>query len=344
MPQDELKEAGNRAKAIGNRADKCKDGNVPTMAIEGQTQKSRDQRSRNSRVLSQLPWFFRLAKWWEKHGLRGRHRLWRLTCRLCGRNREYITTLHYGAKVCLPLSDPMSRYPIVYGGMPEPILYKTISNALSPGDVFVDVGANFGYYTLLSALIVGPEGHVYAFEPQPQVAEELKRNVALNRYQNVSVHSAAVGQRCGEETLHIPRWYQSGLATLQPKADWMKGIEVRRMTVPVTTLDEMFSGQDFAVRVLKIDAEGYGLPILQGGERLLSGAAPPLIFCETEQDNIAEIVETMRIYGYTAFKLGLHGLVKIDEKPSIAGQETICGMHPKFHEHYLRSVTDTLAS
>ena len=238
----------------------------------------------------------------------------------------------------------MSRYPIVYGGMPEPALYKAIRTALSPGDVFIDVGANFGYYTLLGALIVGHEGHVHAFEPQPQVAEELKRNVALNRRQNVSVHSVAVGQRCGEETLYIPMRHQSGLATLQPKADWTKGPAARRMTVPVTTLDEMFLGQDFAVRVLKIDAEGYGLPILQGGERLLSGAAPPLIFCETEQDNIAEIVETVRTCGYAAFKLGLQGLVKIDGKPSIAGQETICGMHPKFHAPYLGSVTDALAS
>jgi FkbM family methyltransferase len=76
------------------------------------------------------------------------------------------------------------------------------SDSLRPGMVVADVGANLGLYTLLAAERVGPAGRVHSFEPDPQNAALLRRNVAANVYNNVVLHEAAVADRQGVVALH----------------------------------------------------------------------------------------------------------------------------------------------
>ena len=63
---------------------------------------------------------------------------------------------------------------------------------MRPGDVFVDVGANIGLYTLIAAHIVGASGRVYAFEPGSETYRRLLSNVQLNQMTNVSCHELAL--------------------------------------------------------------------------------------------------------------------------------------------------------
>src|SRR5438067_10383948 len=82
-------------------------------------------------------------------------------------------------------------------------LYETeLTNAL-PGLIgsgmgIVDIGANVGYYTLLSSRLVGPTGRVFAFEPAPDVYPYLQRNLALNECFNVVTRSLAVTDTVGD--------------------------------------------------------------------------------------------------------------------------------------------------
>jgi FkbM family methyltransferase len=72
---------------------------------------------------------------------------------------------------------------VYFGGVEyEPATTRYITEHLGPGQVFLDIGANSGYFTLLAAERVGASGHVYAFEPNPPVFDALARHVALNEY------------------------------------------------------------------------------------------------------------------------------------------------------------------
>ena len=88
---------------------------------------------------------------------------------------------------------------------------------LKPGDVFVDVGANCGIFTTFAAKCVGPEGHVIAIEPIPEMIERLRFNIAANGFTNVSIFETAVGDQVGTVALHIdPR--NRGKSSMAPGA------------------------------------------------------------------------------------------------------------------------------
>lgn len=76
---------------------------------------------------------------------------------------------------------------------------------LKPGDIFWDVGANIGFFTLLAARLVGDGGEVVAFEPMPEDVHQLRRNVELNGFQTVAaVEEKAVGAQSGKQTSPCP--------------------------------------------------------------------------------------------------------------------------------------------
>ena len=76
----------------------------------------------------------------------------------------------------------------------EPHVTKALRNLLKPGDVFVDVGANIGYFTLLASTLVGPSGNVISFEPNPNNCELLRRSLTQNNVANVRLHQNAVAE------------------------------------------------------------------------------------------------------------------------------------------------------
>ena len=85
----------------------------------------------------------------------------------------------------------------------EPEETSLISNRLKPGDVFVDVGANLGYFTLIASDAVGPAGKVFAFEPAPHNFSLLEKNVRANRCGNVTCEQKAVTESNRTLELHL---------------------------------------------------------------------------------------------------------------------------------------------
>ena len=83
-----------------------------------------------------------------------------------------------------------------------------IRSYLRNGSVFVDVGANIGYYTLIASKLVGSQGRVYSVEPIPSTAMILRANVRLNDCSNVAIYEAAAWSSRGALTLRMPKeWY-----------------------------------------------------------------------------------------------------------------------------------------
>lgn len=120
------------------------------------------------------------------------------------RGRQHIAPTYAGGRMMVDVADFIGTR-IYHFGVWEPHVSALISARLKSGDVFCDIGANIGYYTVLAAPIVGDTGKVVAIEPSPATFELLKQNIKLNNADNVRMVRAAVADQPGTLTLfHAP--------------------------------------------------------------------------------------------------------------------------------------------
>ena len=148
-------------------------------------------------------------------------------------------------------------------GIYEPFETELLKNEITPGETVLDIGANIGYYTLIFAKSVGPEGRVVAFEPDPTNFDLLQQNIALNGYKNATVAQKAVyNQNCpielflNEDNKSDHRIYRT---------------DPRQPSVPIEAvrLDDYFRHADPRIDLIKIDIQGAEMAALQGMTRLL---------------------------------------------------------------------------
>jgi FkbM family methyltransferase len=162
-----------------------------------------------------------------------------------------------------------------------------IKRILSGGDCFVDIGANVGVYSLVAAAAVGPFGRVFSYEPNPAVADLLRKSAAMNWiHDRIVVRPVAVGakpstsklvfsaSRLGDATLHATTGASS---TSEFTRDFVG--ESREVDVEVVTLDDEFPA-NVPIRAIKIDAEGFEAEVLTGAERLISSGSVDFIMFE----------------------------------------------------------------
>jgi len=120
----------------------------------------------------------------------------------------------FGYNVELDLSDHIQRN--VYLGTYEPQDSRLVQRYLSPGNTFVDVGANFGYYSLMAASVVGNSGRVIGFEPNPELCDHLRGTIEKNKIVNVTVEQAGVSDQAGHADLFLPIEHGNNTATMVP--------------------------------------------------------------------------------------------------------------------------------
>jgi len=148
----------------------------------------------------------------------------------------------------------------------EPNQTKIVKKYVHEGDVVIDVGAHVGYYTLLMAQLVGKNGKVYSFEPDPVNFELLKKSVEINGFENVVLIQKAVSDTTekiklflGDNDSAINRIYDAKLG------DAKKSIDVESITI-----DEYFKENDKLFNFIKIDSEGSEAKIINGMEKFLT--------------------------------------------------------------------------
>lgn len=149
-------------------------------------------------------------------------------------------------------------------------LFKKI---VKEGDVVVDLGANIGYFTLLAAKLVGPEGKVYAFEPEPKNYYYLQKNIKLNNYNYVLAFQKAVSDRNGKTKLYICD-YDTGHHTINKFngiENYSKGRTTKEKSIEIETitLDDFLKGKVNQVDVIKMDVEGAEALALAGMDNIL---------------------------------------------------------------------------
>jgi FkbM family methyltransferase len=198
--------------------------------------------------------------------------------------------------------------PMYFGSYAVPIV-ETMKRLLCPGDVFLDVGANIGYLAAIAASLVGPAGHIHCFEPVPDYFDRLQKLVALNPEYDIHVSSHAAGEAQGVCKIYVTR--EPGQNTMVPA--YKSGPEiVGTLEVPVIRLDSYLKERAIeGVAVIKIDAEGFELPILKGLEDYFKRSARrPAIICEIAPRayplmgrKVSELASYMAQYGYAAHDL-----------------------------------------
>lgn len=141
----------------------------------------------------------------------------------------------------------------------EPAVEAAVRKTLRPGDIFVDAGANIGYYTVLASGLVGAKGHVISCEMIPETAKSLRDNVSLNKCSNVTVVEGALGAAAGQIIKASVLEGRSGQASIARKSG-EKEIAVRTIT-----LADVLRNTE-RIRLMKMDLEGAELGALQGLE------------------------------------------------------------------------------
>jgi len=161
-------------------------------------------------------------------------------------------------------------------------LTNLIGGLLAPGMTFIDIGANFGTYTLFGAGKVGPEGRVIAIEAAPAIAALLFESVAMNGFaRHCEVLRCAAGAEAGRVMLHQFASRQGGNTLLPHIADVARdklGETVVTCEVECRTLDAICSERGLArIDLVKIDVEGFEREVLLGARVALSRYRPKLI-------------------------------------------------------------------
>jgi FkbM family methyltransferase len=158
-----------------------------------------------------------------------------------------------------------AEWGFLQGGGREDDTTAVLRSLLHPGAVFVDVGANVGYFTLLAAKL---GADVIAYEPTPSVFRRLAENVELNSLHAKLVNAAAM-DRAGRFPLY--------LSEDDPEANSLFG-SGGSVTVSAVRLDDDLASRGISrVDVLKIDAEGAEPLVLDGARKLLDLQSPALI-------------------------------------------------------------------
>jgi FkbM family methyltransferase len=201
---------------------------------------------------------------------------------------ESEVEIRFGAGAGLRMKSGRSN-PGYALGTTEPDVQEFIAEALSPGQVFYDIGANVGFFTLIGARNVGPEGRVYAFEPVGEVAAALRHNVEINSLNHVEVLEMAISAESGVATLALGSSTQDG--RLVSGAEGQAGV----IEVQVGSLDSLVDeGRVRPADFVKIDAEGAEFDVLRGMRRLLVEHTPTVV-CEVHGGG--RPIDSIRTFG-----------------------------------------------
>lgn len=145
----------------------------------------------------------------------------------------------------------------------EPFETQIIMNELGKGEVVLDIGANIGYYTLLFAELVGEQGKVFAFEPDPTNFRLLQRNVVVNSLRNVTLIQKAVSDTNGKLSLYLAE-HNKGDHRIYDSGDGRQSIPIES-----TRLDDYFERCDTQVDFIKMDIQGAEASAIRGMPWLL---------------------------------------------------------------------------
>lgn len=204
-----------------------------------------------------------------------------------------------------PLGFRFGGHELMENGTFEPDETRLIQSFAAPGKVYVDVGANYGFFVCVARQ---RGAHVVAVEPMHQNLELLYRNVGANGWDDIEVLPVGLSTKPGIATLY------GGGTGASLVNNWSGTSGVWKSTIALSTLDAMLSDRYIDREMLiKIDVEGFELQVLEGAARTLARTPAPLWLVEivlTEHHPAGlnpafrDVFELFWSAGYTPYTLG----------------------------------------
>jgi len=276
-----------------------------------------------------IRWCARLIRWMPA----GRYRTIARLCRNPPPQFRIRMSPNLGSQWFLcDLRDSIARE-VCFTGMYEPQETAVVRAILKPGMSFVDVGANWGYFTLLAAHLVSAQGRILSLEPDPRLFRKLETNAAMNRREQVRVLQTAAADTPGSLTLvgfdeaqgnfGLSRIVGEGDAHLFTDAK-CTNLSIENGLLPRSQKDEcplfrvlarplddllVEAGFD-SVDLLKMDIEGAEGMALEGMRQTLKGRRIRHLLLELHPAQLAErgqsatdIIQQLRGYGYVGWRI-----------------------------------------
>ena len=173
------------------------------------------------------------------------------------------------------------------------------------GSLVLDCGANWGLHTFLLSRLVGPTGRVLAVEASPEIQQLLKRNIAINKIQNVEVVEKALGKEAG-----VVRFNSGVGSTTGRCARDDENVDV--IEVASTTLDAITKSQSLPLSLVKMDIEGAESMALKGATTTLKIVRPVFVIELHSPANDLEVAKIMQQNEYELYRLNGEKIGKPD--------------------------------
>lgn len=178
--------------------------------------------------------------------------------------------LHTGDKLRVDLSSSVGRSIWLRHFYKYEIdVENTLRDILRKGDVFIDIGANVGYFSVIASRIVGENGKVYSLEAIPRLCGLLSESAAINDIKNINILNYAAYSE--NKTISFNRMKNSAFSHISKDNSSDSTIEVNAITLD-SLIDKVKK-----VDVVKIDVEGTEMNVLMGGEKLIRRYKPKIV-------------------------------------------------------------------
>lgn len=255
--------------------------------------------------------------------------------RITAQGVEIRSALHQISMLMDPVDLHSTPYTLLDFGSYETDETRFLKSVFGNGDVFLDIGANLGWYSLVLGRNC-PDSRIFAFEPIPSTVEALERNIRLNALQNVQPICMGMFNKEDElNFLYAPD--VSGATSLKVTGQTRGRTEIQSVTCRTTTLDIFCAERDIVPTLLKIDVEGAELMVVQGGHEALQHT--PIILMELLRKWSREfgyhpndVFALLAQYGYGAWVFSTDGsLQACDQVTDETVQTNYVFLHPQKH-------------
>jgi FkbM family methyltransferase len=209
-------------------------------------------------------------------------------------------------------------------GMNEPHVTRTLVSLTRPGDVFVDVGANIGYYSVLAGWRTYPGGQIWSFEPSPNIFTTMRSNIHNNGFTGFAhTRKIALSDHRGSTSLRIFKGYEATSTIRDVPDGFVRHTEVETghesylVDVEIDTLDSQMADVP-KIDVMKIDIEGHEPEMMRGAVKILSRSptikivmeyVPPIMGAEPTR----LLLELLRELGFSIYVIEQHGTFTLHE-------------------------------
>jgi len=201
---------------------------------------------------------------------------------------------------------------LVSSGIYDQQMTEVIKSIITPGMVCLDIGAMIGYFTLIMARLVGEEGKIFAFEPEPHNFDLLVKNIAINGYDNTTAVPKAVSNKNEKTELFLDRINLGSHSLVTPGANTHTlGKDI--ITVETQTLDSLFRDYDGKIDFVKIDAGGAETAVLEGMKTIINKNKDLMIITQFQPGPLSTFGSSPEEFQNRLLQYGFK-LYDIDEK------------------------------